>query len=107
MKKILSFLIFLIIFLEADITSCISCHGKHFEKKAFGQSKIVQDMNETAIEKALKGYKEGTYGSTMKGIMENQMRNKTNLHILANEVFIVSHENNVSKKRKRPTRVCW
>jgi len=52
---------------------CAGCHGQHFEKKALGKSKIVKDMTHAEIAKALKGYKAGTYGGPMKGLMKGQI----------------------------------
>lgn len=52
---------------------CKGCHGKHFEKKALGKSKVVKDMTKKEIISALKGYKSGTYGGAMKGIMQKQL----------------------------------
>lgn len=54
-------------------TACAGCHGQHFEKKAMGVSKIVKDMSTADILVALKGYKAGTYGGSMKGLMKGQV----------------------------------
>ncbi len=59
----------------ANITACVGCHGADFEKKAMGKSKIVKDMSKEDIVKALKGYKDGSYGGAMKGIMKGQVAN--------------------------------
>jgi len=53
--------------------ACAGCHGQHFEKKAMGKSKVVKDMSEADILAALKGYKNGTYGGAMKGLMKGQV----------------------------------
>jgi len=58
-----------------SIAVCAGCHGQHFEKKAMGKSKIVKDMTLKEILKALKGYKAGTYGDTMKAMMVSQINN--------------------------------
>ncbi len=55
---------------EVDTTSCAGCHGAKMEKAALGKSKIVSDMSKADIEAALKGYKAGTYGAAMKGVMK-------------------------------------
>ena len=55
-----------------DTKGCIGCHGANFEKSAMNKSKIVKDMSKEEIETALKGYKAGTYGGAMKGIMKGQ-----------------------------------
>ena len=52
---------------------CTGCHGAHFEKKALGKSKVVKDMTHAEIAAALKGYKAGTYGGAMKGLMKGQV----------------------------------
>ena len=53
--------------------ACAGCHGQHFEKVAMGKSKVVKDMSEADILVALKGYKDGTYGGAMKGLMKGQV----------------------------------
>ena len=53
--------------------ACFACHGQTFEKHAMGKSKIVKDMNNTEVSTALLGYKEGTYGGPLKGIMKGQI----------------------------------
>ena len=57
----------------ASTAACAGCHGQHFEKVAMGKSKVVKDMSEADILIALKGYKAGTYGGAMKGLMKGQV----------------------------------
>ena len=57
----------------ASTAACAGCHGQHFEKHAMGKSKIVKDMSKADILVALKGYKDGTYGGAMKGLMKGQV----------------------------------
>ncbi len=57
----------------ASTAGCVGCHGASFEKAAMGKSKIVKDMNEADIVAALKGYKDGSYGGAMKGLMKGQV----------------------------------
>jgi len=52
---------------------CVGCHGKSFEKKAMGKSKVVSEMTHADIAAALKGYKDGSYGGPMKGLMKGQV----------------------------------
>jgi cytochrome c len=55
---------------------CAGCHGAHFEKKALGVSNVVANMTHKEIEKALIGYKDGTYkkpNAGMAGIMKGQV----------------------------------
>jgi len=53
--------------------ACAGCHGQHFEKHALGKSKIVKDLTHAEIAHALKGYKAGTFGGPMKGLMKGQI----------------------------------
>lgn len=53
--------------------ACKGCHGGDFSKHALGKSKVVADMSHADIAAALKGYKAGTYGGPMKGIMKGQV----------------------------------
>jgi len=53
--------------------ACAACHGANWEKHAMGKSKIVKDLPHAEIAKALKGYKAGTFGGPMKGIMKGQV----------------------------------
>jgi len=57
----------------ASTAACTGCHGASFEKKAMGKSKIVKDMSKEEIVAALKGYKDGSYGGAMKGLMKGQV----------------------------------
>lgn len=54
-------------------TKCAGCHGANGEKVALGKSKIIKDMSKADIIAALKGYKDGTYGGPMKGLMKAQV----------------------------------
>jgi len=62
---------------------CASCHGLNAEKKALNKSAIIKDWNAQQIEEALKGYKAGTYGGAMKGVMKAQASALTNKEIEA------------------------
>jgi len=67
----------------ASTAACAGCHGQHFEKKAMGKSKVVKDMSKADIVAALKGYKAGTYGGAMKGIMAGQVKALSDADIAA------------------------
>jgi len=89
MKKIL-FIFALVATLGASsIDKCVMCHGKHFEKKALGQSLVVADMNSSAISDALHGFKNGTYGGKMKGVMVAQLKDE-NITILLEDIAKVT-----------------
>jgi len=53
-------------------TACAGCHGVHAEKKALGKSHIIKGWNSAKIVAALHGYKDGSYGGSMKAIMKGQ-----------------------------------
>jgi cytochrome c-type protein NapB len=60
-------------FAAVNLGACKGCHGANFEKKALGKSKIVANMTKKEVSDALVGYKNGTYGGAMKGIMKGQV----------------------------------
>ena len=60
-------------FAAVNLGACKGCHGANWEKAALGKSKIVKDMSEAAIADSLVGYKNGTYGGPMKGVMKGQV----------------------------------
>ncbi len=60
-------------FAAVNTAACAGCHGADWSKKALGKSKVVKDMTHAEIEKALLGYKHGTYGGPMKGVMKGQV----------------------------------
>lgn len=54
---------------------CATCHGANGEKAALGnKSKVIKDMSKADIVASLKGYKAGTYGGAMKGMMAGQVK---------------------------------
>jgi len=59
--------------LAVDLTTCVGCHGKHFEKPAMNISRIVKDLKEEEIRKALNGYKDGSKGGSMQEVMSRQI----------------------------------
>ncbi|MEA3554918.1 MAG: hypothetical protein U9R39_11060 [Campylobacterota bacterium] len=52
---------------------CAGCHGANGEKVALGKSKIIKGWDSLKITNAINGYKDGTYGGTMKGLMKSQV----------------------------------
>ena len=52
---------------------CAACHGLKGEKKALNKSLPITGWAATKTEAALKGYKDGTYGGPMKGLMKGQI----------------------------------
>ena len=52
---------------------CAGCHGADASKKALGKSQVIKGWPAAKVEEALKGYKAGTYGGPMKGVMKGQV----------------------------------
>lgn len=73
---------------DSDLDGCKSCHGYEFNKAALGASKILSKMTNEEILNALNGYKDGTYGSSMKSMMKSQLMKYTNEEIteIANSI---------------------
>jgi len=57
----------------ASTAVCKGCHGQQWEKAAMGKAKVVKNMSKAQIIKALKGYKDGSYGGALKGLMKAQV----------------------------------
>lgn len=79
MKKVILLLttVFAISLLANDGASlykkCAACHGAKAEKKALNKSQIIQGWDKEKLANALKGYKDGSYGGAMKGLMKGQV----------------------------------
>jgi len=52
---------------------CASCHGQAGEKVALNTSKVIAGWQSTKTVQALNGYKDGSYGGKLKGIMKGQV----------------------------------
>ena len=53
---------------------CAGCHGKSGETAAMkGKSKVIKDMSKADFIAAMKGYKDGSYGGALKGLMKGQV----------------------------------
>lgn len=68
--------------------ACAGCHGINGEKSALGKSEIINTWDANKIEVALKGYKSGTYGGVMKGVMKGQVSRLDEADIKAVSSFI-------------------
>jgi len=73
----------------SEFTKCTGCHGLNGGKKALGKSLVINTMAKEDIIVALKGYKDGTYGGPMKGLMAGQVKNLTDEQINDLAVIIV------------------
>jgi len=67
---------------------CIGCHGANGEKVALGKSKVIKDMTKADFIAAMKGYKDGSYGGPMKGLMKGQAASLSDADIeaIANQI---------------------
>ncbi len=75
---------------KALSAKCAGCHGADFSKKALGVSKVVKGMSKDEIVKALEGYKAGTFGGPMKGVMKGQIATYSDEQIKAVADYIAS-----------------
>ncbi|WP_121628270.1 c-type cytochrome [Poseidonibacter antarcticus] len=57
----------------ASFAACAACHGQKAEKPALGKSQIIAGWDVAKISAALHGYKDGSYGGVMKGVMKGQV----------------------------------
>jgi len=62
---------------------CAGCHGANGEKSALNKSKIMAEMSKADIVAALNGYKDGSYGGPMKGLMKGQVASLSDADITA------------------------
>ena len=83
-----------------DTKACAGCHGANFEKAALGKSKIVKDMSKADIATALKGYKDGSYGGAMKGMMKGQVAKLSDEDIEAMATQIAGGETKAEDKNE-------
>ena len=86
----------------ANTTVCAGCHGANFEKKALNVSKIVKDMSKDEIVTALKGYKDGSYGGTMKTTMKGQVASLSDSDIedIANQIAGGTKDSKATDKKE-------
>ncbi len=69
---------------------CTGCHGVNGEKKALGKSQVIKGWEESKTITALKGYKDGTYGGAMKGLMKGQVASLNDEKIQALAKYIAT-----------------
>lgn len=63
--------------------SCAACHGADGSKVALGKSEVIKGWSAQKTVDALNGYKDGTYGGAMKGLMSGQVKNLSSQDIEA------------------------
>jgi len=67
---------------------CAACHGSNGEKVALGKSKVIKELSKDEIVTALKGFKDGTYGGSMKALMKGQIASLSDADIEAVAEYI-------------------
>lgn len=75
---------------EALFKKCASCHGQKGEKSALNKSQVIAGWDAAKTEAALKGYKDGTYGGAMKGLMKGQVASYDDAKIKAVSEYIAT-----------------
>ncbi len=85
---------------------CAACHGAHFEKHAMGRSRIVANMTNKQVIKALLGYKSGTRNKHGMGmIMHAQVAKYTVSELKAVKIGKKSVKTTSTKKKKSTKKV--
>ncbi len=67
---------------------CSGCHGVDGSKVALGKSQVIKGWSAKKIADALHGYKNGTYGGAMKGLMGAQASKLSDAQIEALAEYI-------------------
>jgi cytochrome c553 len=67
---------------------CAGCHGATADRAALGKSAVIKGWEAQKTVAALKGYKDGTYGGPMKGLMKGQVASLSDEQIEAVAKFI-------------------
>ena len=69
---------------------CAGCHGALGGKKALGKSKMINELSKDALVTSLNGYKNGSYGGSMKALMKGQVSNLSEDDIETLSTYIAS-----------------
>ena len=67
---------------------CAGCHGAHADRKALGKSQVIKGWNKDKIITAIHGYKDGSYGGSMKSVMKSQVSKLSDSEIEALGTYI-------------------
>jgi len=68
--------------------NCKVCHGADGEKSALNKSQIIKGWEQDKVKTALKGYKDGSYGASMKSIMKAKVKDLDDTKIEAIAKYI-------------------
>lgn len=67
---------------------CSSCHGVNGDKKALNKSQSIKGWSVVRLSDAINGYKDGSYGGSMKGVMRPQVNKLSSDEIKALSEYI-------------------
>jgi len=56
---------------------CAGCHGLDGKKRVFGKSGRISGQSKFELVRKIKGYQDGTYGGSLKGLMAKQVSTLT------------------------------
>jgi len=73
---------------KALFAKCSSCHGIDGDKKALNKSQSIKGWSVTKLTAAINGYKDGSYGGSMKGVMKPQINKLSDDEIKALSEYI-------------------
>lgn len=68
--------------------TCATCHGTKGEKSALNKSQVIAGWSIETTTVVLNGYKNGTYGGSMKSTMNAQVKNLDDASIAALAKYI-------------------
>ncbi len=92
MKKVVLAVLAITTFALADApakyATCKACHGTKGEVNTMSKEMIPANLTKAEVEKALHGYKDGTYGGATKGLMKAQVAKLTDDEIKALAEYI-------------------
>lgn len=75
---------------KAIYLKCAGCHGSNGETPALGKSQVIKGWDSSKVKEALVGYKDGSYGGVMKGVMKSQVATLSDDEISALSEYIGS-----------------
>ena len=73
---------------SAVYAKCSSCHGVNADKKALNKSQSIKGWSVAKLTDAINGYKDGTYGGSMKGVMKPQVNKLSSDEVQAVSEYI-------------------
>nr|WP_275853488.1 c-type cytochrome [Sulfurimonas sp. SAG-AH-194-C20] len=72
----------------ALFAKCSGCHGVNADKKALNKSQSIKGWSVAKLSDAINGYKDGSYGGSMKGVMKPQVSKLSDEEIKALSEYI-------------------